>query len=135
MSDRGMVLRPTFEAALEDLEAVGRATIPVELATGPILLLSGGDDQMLPSARMARMVEDRMAAHGRAAEVSHVSYERAGHSLLVSASATPLDAGGPPGMAFDLGGSDEANAEARKEATLRITEFFEVQLQRPIAVK
>ncbi|MGI8610293.1 MAG: acyl-CoA thioester hydrolase/BAAT C-terminal domain-containing protein [Candidatus Dormibacteria bacterium] len=131
MSERGMALRPTFEAGLDDLEAVRRAVISVELATGPIMLLSGGDDQMWPSARMAGMVADRMAAHGRAADISTVTYESAGHSLLVSAAAPTIDPGERAGLAFDLGGSDEVNAAAGADAEVRISEFFQVHLARP----
>ena len=133
MSDRGVALRPTFEDGLGDLEAVGLAAIAVELATGPILLLSGGDDQMWPAARMSRMVVDRLAANGRAAEVTHFNYEKAGHSLLVSAPTTASDPNAALGMNFDLGGSDNDNAEAREDAALRITAFFGAHLKRQIA--
>ena len=133
MSDRGVALRPTFEAGLDDHEAVGLGAIAVELATGPLLLLSGGDDQMWPSARMSRMLVDRMAANGRAEEITHINYEKAGHSLMVSVSTTTPDANAPLGMNFDLGGADKVNAEARADATLRITAFFGAHLQRPIA--
>ena len=127
-SERGVALRSSFEAGLEDHEAVGRAAIAVDLATGPILLLSGGDDQMWPAARMSGMLVDRMAANGRAAEISHINYEKAGHSLVASASTTAPDANAALGMNFDLGGEDKANTEAREDATSRITAFFETHL-------
>ncbi len=132
MSDRGVALRPSFEAGLDDLEAVGLAAIPVELATGPILLLSGGDDQMWPADRMGRMVVDRMSVNGRPADITHFNYEKAGHSLMVSAPTTAPDASAALGMNFDLGGSDKVNAAAREDAALRITAFFGAHLNRPI---
>ena len=104
MSERGLAVRPVFERALADPAAVREASIPVEQATGPLLLVSGGDDQVWPSERMCRMVVDRMAARGRAADVKHLNYPRAGHALFpyTGPSGVPvrtqvrLDFGGTP---------------------------------------
>ena len=40
--------------------AVERAAIPVERTNGPILLVSGQDDQMWPSAQMGQLVIERL---------------------------------------------------------------------------
>jgi hypothetical protein len=75
---------PICERGLEHLESVERATIQVEHATGPILLVSGGDDEVWATGRMCEMVVNRMAQHGRAGDVRHVHYPQARHMLFPS---------------------------------------------------
>ncbi len=50
---RPIATTPCFEAALHSAAAVQSATIHVERITGPILLISGTDDQLWPSSQMA----------------------------------------------------------------------------------
>jgi hypothetical protein len=89
MSDRGMTILPIYERGLENLDAVEAAAIPIERATGPILLISGGDDHMWPAARMCGMAMERMARHGRARAVRHLNYPEAGHVLVPRRAAPP----------------------------------------------
>jgi uncharacterized protein len=48
---------------MADREAVVRATIPVEHTNGPVLLLSGEDDQLWPSPVLVGVTAARVAAH------------------------------------------------------------------------
>jgi dienelactone hydrolase len=111
-SPRGLVGRPIYERGLENTSAVERATIPVERVTGPLILVSGGDDNMWPATRMCEMVVERMRQHGRADAVLHLNYPAAGHSLFPYK--RPSDA--PPPMPFDLGGSGDADRAAHASA-------------------
>ena len=43
------VLRPAFESSLDDASAAAAAAIPVEKIAGPLMLISGTDDQVWPS--------------------------------------------------------------------------------------
>ena len=52
--------RKAHELALEDHEAVAKATIMVENINGPILLISGEKDQVWPSAEMSAEVMKRL---------------------------------------------------------------------------
>ena len=113
ISERGMSVAPMYERGLDDRRAVASAAIPVERATGPILLVSGGDDRMWPAERMCRLVVERMSQHGRADDVRHLDYPDAGHLVFpfdVSAaqSAAPFPMG--------LGGTSEADAAADADA-------------------
>jgi dienelactone hydrolase len=60
-------------ACLDDADMVAAAEIPVERATGPVLLLSGEDDQMWPSTRLSRIAEARAEREGAADRVTHVA--------------------------------------------------------------
>jgi dienelactone hydrolase len=116
-STRGLVGRPIYERGLENTAAVDQATIPVERATGPLLVISGGDDNMWPAKRMCDMVVDRMRRHGRADKVAHLSFPAAGHSLFPYK--PPAGATAPP-MPFDLGGSREADRAAHAAAWTQV---------------
>jgi dienelactone hydrolase len=121
-SGAGLSVAPVYEAALADEEAVSAANIPVEQAHGPLLLVSGEDDRMWPSARMAEMIVDRMAHHGRSADVTHLRYPGVGHRLLGAATAEPAASG--ERVPFDYGGTDEADARARDDAWDRAAGFL-----------
>jgi dienelactone hydrolase len=105
------------EACLDDAAMVAAAEIAVERATGPVLLLSGEEDAMWPSARLSRIAEDRAAREGAAERVTHVAYPEAGHFCTT-----------PPGfplMAEDVvrnGGTRPGNQAARIDAWQRLLE-------------
>jgi methyltransferase (TIGR00027 family) len=114
VSPRGLSLVAMTDRALDNADAVHDAAIPIERVTGPLLLISGGDDQVWAAARMCGMAVERMRAHGRAGDVRHLNYPDAGHGLF------PY--GGPSGvvprpqMRLDLGGSVEAGKAAHADA-------------------
>ncbi len=57
-------------------------TIPVERAKGPILLLSGEDDQTWPSAQMANLIEQRLKQKQYPYGIRNIVFADAGHWLL-----------------------------------------------------
>jgi dienelactone hydrolase len=105
----GLSMLPMFEAGLQDRTAVEQGGIPVERATGPLMLVSGGDDRVWPAGRMCQMMVERMTAHGRAGDVVHHHYPAAGHMLFPYS--LPADGSSPP-FALALGGTADANADA-----------------------
>ena len=112
-SPRGFSMLPICERGLDNQPAVDRAAIPVERATGPLLLVSGGDDRVWSAGRMSEMVVDRMKRHGRASDVRHLHYPDAGHMLFTYT--LPADGLAPP-IPMDLGGTPEADAAAHQDA-------------------
>jgi dienelactone hydrolase len=123
-TDDGLRLTPIFVAALANQAAVDAATIPVENIRGPVLLLSGGDDQMWPSSLMAERVVARAVSAGRGDMVHHVSYPDAGHRLLgLSPTFTAMPGFDEPPR-FDFGGTPEADAAAATDAWPRIATFL-----------
>ena len=66
------------EASIDDAEMVAAAEIPVERATGPVLLLSGEDDRCGP-ARGSAGSPRTAPARGCGDRVTHVAYPDAGH--------------------------------------------------------
>lgn len=68
---KGMENRKDFEAA----------AIPVEKICCPILLLSGGDDQVWPSSIYANQIVERLKMKGSTISCTHLYYPKAGHRI------------------------------------------------------
>jgi dienelactone hydrolase len=118
---RGMRVDSCYDPAMYPQREVDAASIPVELATGPLLILAGGDDHMWPSAPMAARIADRMSAHGRGADLTTVVYEGASHTFMHHEyNGTPRRAA----SRFDFGGTREADAAACTDAWSRIGAFL-----------
>ncbi len=118
---RPVAIRPTYENALEDSPAVQRAMIPLENIAGPVMLISGADDQMWPSTRLCELAVDRLRTHEHPFAHKHLHYDGAGHLIT------------PPGLAskdsttvghFKTGGSERANASASADAWPKVLDFL-----------
>ncbi|WP_276301143.1 acyl-CoA thioester hydrolase/BAAT C-terminal domain-containing protein [Halorussus lipolyticus] len=92
-------------------EQLREAAIPVERIDGPVLLVSGGDDAIWPSADLAGVADDRLADHSWPAE--HLVFPDAGHAIR-----TPYRPDGRtnPDATHRLGGTHGANARAAADA-------------------
>jgi len=110
---RGFSMLPVCERGLENHAAVEQAAIPVERATGALLLVSGGDDKVWSAGRMCKMIVDRMGRHDRADRVRHLHFPRAGHMLFPYV--RPSDVTAPP-FPVDVGGTADADAAAHSAA-------------------
>ena len=70
---------PLYEDSLVDKDAIQKALINVEKIKGPILLISGSDDRVWPSTKMAEKVMDRLESFKFPHPYRHLNYEGAGH--------------------------------------------------------
>jgi hypothetical protein len=123
-STRGLSVHPIYDAGLDNAEAVDAAAIPVERATGPVMLISGGDDRMWPAERMCNMIVERIRRHGRASAVTHLNYPEAGHVLFPYKNLSPQGASIP--MPFDLGGSPEAALAAHTATWKKVVSHLDL---------
>jgi len=98
-----------YERSLKQKDAVDKASIAVENIGGPILLLSGSDDKMWPSATMAAAICERLDEHEFPHPYEHVDYPDAGHTL---------------NEFFMLGGTKQGNKQARLDSRKRMLEFL-----------
>jgi pimeloyl-ACP methyl ester carboxylesterase len=114
VSQKGMALAGISDRALDEEAVVAQAAIPLERVTGPLLLISGGDDQVWPAARMCRMAVERMRRHGRERDVEHLNYPEAGHGLFPYRGPSGNAIANP--MRLDLGGSEDAWRRAHADA-------------------
>jgi len=109
---------------LQDLAYFGdtaRAEIPVEKINGPVLLLSGKDDQIWPSPLMAERVMERLRRNRHPYGYDHLSYEGAGHWLPIVYE--PMR-GLRQGMKLAIGGTPEGTCRAQADSWPKILQFL-----------
>lgn len=125
-----IALTPGFLRSLEDVAAVERAAIPVEKINGPILLISGQDDQMWPSSLFADMVVERLAAHNYPYPYQHLMYPGVGHLIGAPYLPTTVTASRHPvaGLVFAYGGHAKDSARANADSWARILAFLAASL-------
>lgn len=110
-------------------EGEKEAEIEVENIKGPVLLISGGDDQLWPSDVLSEKVITRLKEHNHPYDYEHINYPEAGHSF------------GPPclpttqlvlpygdGIQLLFGGNPKDNAHAQFDAWQRVKVFFDQHL-------
>jgi dienelactone hydrolase len=117
-----------YRPALDAKERAEKARIPVENIQGAVLLISGTDDQMWPSAYMADQVVARLRESKHPFPVQHLKYEGAGHAI------PPAFVPGQPFLGnsqFALGGTAAANARAFADSGPRVLRFLQENLKQP----
>jgi len=117
--------RPLFEDALKNRRAVEKATIPVEKIRAAVLLISGKDDRVWPSAPMAESIVARLREHRHPFAYRHLSYDNAGHSFGLPNQPRTNAATGT----FKMGGTPAGNAAAAVSSWKATLEFLEIELR------
>ncbi len=115
---------PNFLLSLKRNDAVKEAAIPVEKIQGAVLLLSGGDDQLWPSALMGDAIVSRLRAHNHPYRFEHVTFPKAGHVFLPGIDPALTEIKHPLGVTLVLGGSREANLEAQQNGWTIVLAFL-----------
>jgi dienelactone hydrolase len=123
----GIALTSNFLRMIEDEAAVEAATIPVEQIGGPILLVSGKDDQMWPSALFARRVMERLERMHFRHSFTHLSYANVGHRISAPFVPTTVNKSLHPvrRQVYAFGGTPAASAAARADSWPRVLEFLQ----------
>ncbi len=103
--EKGELLSFRHLYALDKIDpaAIDKATIQVEKIEGPVLLVSGTDDQTWPSSDFCDMVMQRLEKIKHPYEYKHLKYEGAGHKVFLPY----LITGGSRSF---IGGTPKANA-------------------------
>jgi dienelactone hydrolase len=121
-------------AGLESAGArVDEVAIRVEQIHGPILLMSGEDDQLWPSSRFCEIAEQRLTAAKFPYSFEHRRYPDAGHFAclppnLPAATAAARHPVVPMSLAF--GGTPRGNAAASADLWPRIVTFLREHLRK-----
>jgi dienelactone hydrolase len=100
-----------------DPAVIDKATIKVEKIKGPVLLVSGTDDQTWPSSDFSDMVMRRLEKFKHPYEYKHLKYEGAGHKVFLPY----LITGG--GRSF-IGGTPRANAHGGMNSWAEMLAFL-----------
>lgn len=119
--------RETYQYWAEDEK---HAEIAVENCNGPILLISGGDDQLWPADILSERVIARLKEHNFPYDYKHIHYPKAGHSFAVPGLPTSQSVKTPYGKgSLLLGGTPRENAQAQFDAWQRTVEFLKDALK------
>jgi esterase/lipase len=117
---------------LGDTESEAAALIPVEKINGPVLLITGGDDQCWPATYMADLVMERLEARNFPHPHIHLRYDDSGHaagSLPYWPSSRMVNPIHPLNQEpIALGGTAESLANSSKDSYQRTLEFLEKYL-------
>jgi pimeloyl-ACP methyl ester carboxylesterase len=123
----GIAVAPDYQRDAASAEADARCGIPVERCSGPLLLLSGRDDAMWPSAYGGDRVIDRLRHHGLAHRAEHLAFENVGHYLVTPGQPTTMCASLYHPLAkitLACGGQPRATAEAGRTSLERMLRFY-----------
>jgi dienelactone hydrolase len=123
-------LTPVFLEAMEDKATAQAAEIPVEKINGPVLLISGQDDQMWPSTKFSEMVMERLNRYQFKHPFEHLSYPGAGHSIASPYIPLPPSHGIHPvdGRDYTYGGNPKDQAYAIADSWQRVLDFLKLYL-------
>lgn len=123
--------RQSFLEGMKDTAAFTAASIPVENIRCPVLLVSGGDDQMWPSDLYAQQIMDRLEKNHSPINCLHLHYPDAGHGINIPNLPIPGPTYYHPisKLWFSMGGSRAADAEASADSWEKITTFFHKTLE------
>ncbi|MBN1363043.1 MAG: hypothetical protein JW993_20760 [Sedimentisphaerales bacterium] len=119
---------PRFAAILKKESSIAHAVIPVENIQGPVLLISGDDDQIWPSTLMSEMIMDRLREHKHPFTDKHLKYQGAGHAINLPdlpREAYPTWFTHPrTRIKYNAGGNIDTNVQASKQAWNQVVRFL-----------
>lgn len=117
-----------FPSSQDNLE---EAAIAVEQINGPVLLISGQDDQIWPSTEFSEIAMTRLRQNNHPYEYEHLAYEDAGHFIGVPYRPTRGHFGIHPlsGERYSAGGTPEGTAHASADSWGRVLSFLEDSLK------
>ena len=117
-----------FNRVLDNPAIYAAAEIEVEQANCPMLLISGKDDQLWPSERMANLIIDRLTRHSYGFPYRHIAYPNAGHRIkvpgLADESYKPISEDTVTHELLQLGGTFEGNKSASEQSWEEVAQFF-----------
>jgi dienelactone hydrolase len=119
-----------WETGLADSAQVAQASIQVENIHGPILLFSGTDDRVWPSAQMSDRIAQRLQTHDFGFDFQNQQYEQVGHLISGNpARLSSLRSGTMPingiSHTFEFGGTPEADQKAQLDAKEKTLAFVQ----------
>ena len=125
-----------WNQGLTDTVAVKKASIQVEKINGPILLFSGLDDNVWPSAMMSDQIEARLKNSSFKYEIQNIQYKNAGHLISGNPNYAPSNRQGEmwidgTSYRFNYGGTTTGDQAAQKDATKRVLQFLSMLKETP----
>lgn len=126
-SGGAIAFTPWFLEALKDGDPVAQTEIAVERINGPVLMISGKDDQMWPSAALSEIAMRRLARHQFRHPYRHLSYDGAGHAIAFPYTPSTITEIFHPvaRSLMALGGTPKAMAAAKADSWREVLKFLD----------
>ncbi len=127
MSHQPIVLRAFYDASMRNTAAVQAAFFPLQRIHGPVLCLSGDDDQLWDSPAQCRMAMSYLQAHHHPYADHAIDYPNAGHTFLLAINgpkSAVLSVPLPGGASMAFGGTVEGDQQAAAQAWPAIWDFL-----------
>ncbi len=118
-----------WENGLSEIDSINNAFIKVELIKGPVLLFSGMDDKVWPSAKMADMIVKRLKNSNFNYNYKNIKYENAGHLISNNPEQSSdirigkININGKS-YEYEFGGTKDGDFKAKKDAKIKLMEFI-----------
>ncbi len=124
---------PAFMTCLGDKDAMARARIAIERIQGPVMFISGSDDQLWPSELFSDMAEKELAASQFRHSVRHVRNPDAGHTIGFPYVPTTVlrRPHAVSGIFMVYGGTFAGNARACEHSWHEVLEFLAAATSHP----
>src|SRR5215471_920456 len=119
-----------YQHSLKNEPAIQKATIRVELINGPILLVSGMDDQIWPSFGFGELIMRRLKTRRHRFQDRHLAYQNAGH--LIGKAYLPVGSTLIAGGRIESGGTPLGDAKAQEDSWPSVVRFLNRALAQPI---
>jgi hypothetical protein len=119
-----------YQYSLRNEPAIQKATIPVELINGPVLLISGMDDQLWPSFGLGKLIMQRLTTRRHRFQDRHLAYQNAGH--LIGKAYLPVGSTLIAGGRIESGGTPLGDARAQEDSWPSVLTFLNRALVQPI---
>jgi dienelactone hydrolase len=127
-SRRPVACTPLFHAAMKVCARAEWPEIEVEKTRGPILMLSGSDDQMWPSLMLADIAAQRLLRHNFAHKFEHITYAGAGHFIRFPYSPVITEIFHPVVKTLMALGGDALSNAADRDSWSRVLGFLAASL-------
>ncbi|MCM4153939.1 palmitoyl-CoA hydrolase [Arenibacter sp. N53] len=119
-----------WKNGLNKVEHTLEATIKVERINGPILLISGMQDLVWPSAQMADILEKRLEKNNFKFNFENIKYDKAGHLISSNPESQIAERTGKmiindKQYSFEYGGTNEGDYKAKQDAKIRVFKLIE----------
>jgi len=114
------VLLPLYRETLKNIEGLSKATSAAEQIAGPILMVSGEEDQLWQSSLFSEAIVARLKSADFPYYYRHLSFKNAGHALLF-----PKRMETDPYNLRQFGGTLEGNNYAAERAWPEILKFLD----------
>ncbi|GCE08890.1 acyl-CoA thioester hydrolase/BAAT C-terminal domain-containing protein [Dictyobacter aurantiacus] len=115
-----VAFRRAYMESLQNQPYLPPATIAVEKIRGPILIISGQDDQMWPSTLFGEMIDEQLSKYQYPYLHQHISYANAGHKIGYPYMPTTINQA--RGNAY--GGTPAGNAYATEHSWQAVLAFL-----------